>query len=416
MDTSPALGLAYLAPQQAQKHVTVNEALRRLDALVQLTVLSADLAIEPATPAEGDAYILPAGASGAAWSAFAENAVSVFQDGAWTAIAPAAGWRAYVRDQQSLVVFDEAGWTPVSGALAGAATFGVNTTADTTNRLAVKSDAALFAHDDVTPGTGDIRVVIDKDAEGDTGSVLFQTGASGRAEIGLTGSDDLEFKVSADGSAWTNAMTIDKDAGYVGLNGALPTGPLNVRSSGVSAGGDVILIEGQGNAERVTIHSVGAVVAPQFQGRGASGSLAAPGATAANSRLFGLGGSGHDGSSFVTQMAALIEINADDVWAGSSHPTRIAFRTTPSGATAAGGGTERMRITPTGDVGIGLTSPAAKLDVDGPVRVKSYAKSSLPSATAAGQMIYVSDEAGGPVIAFSDGTSWRRATDRAIVS
>lgn len=30
--------------------------------------------------------------------------------------------------------------------------------------------------------------------------------------------------------------------------------------------------------------------------------------------------------------------------------------------------------------------------------------------------IYVRDEAGGPTIAFSDGTSWRRVTDRNVVS
>ena len=33
-----------------------------------------------------------------------------------------------------------------------------------------------------------------------------------------------------------------------------------------------------------------------------------------------------------------------------------------------------------------------------------------------GLMIYVSDEAGGAVPAFSDGTNWRRVTDRAIIS
>jgi hypothetical protein len=31
-------------------------------------------------------------------------------------------------------------------------------------------------------------------------------------------------------------------------------------------------------------------------------------------------------------------------------------------------------------------------------------------------MIYVSDETGGAVMAFSDGTNWRRITDRATVS
>lgn len=64
------LGLPYLMPAQAQKHVTVNEALRKLDALVQPRVLSRAVSAEPAAPAAGDAYILPAGASGTAWDGF----------------------------------------------------------------------------------------------------------------------------------------------------------------------------------------------------------------------------------------------------------------------------------------------------------------------------------------------------------
>lgn len=50
------------------------------------------------------------------------------------------------------------------------------------------------------------------------------------------------------------------------------------------------------------------------------------------------------------------------------------------------------------------------------VYFKTYTVSTLPSASIAGGMIYVSDESGGAVMAFSDGTNWRRMTDRAIVS
>jgi hypothetical protein len=46
----------------------------------------------------------------------------------------------------------------------------------------------------------------------------------------------------------------------------------------------------------------------------------------------------------------------------------------------------------------------------------SFTVSGLPSAGQPGQMIYVSDETGGSVMAFSDGSNWRRITDRAIVS
>lgn len=46
-----------------------------------------------------------------------------------------------------------------------------------------------------------------------------------------------------------------------------------------------------------------------------------------------------------------------------------------------------------------------------------YAKAALPSASKwIYGMIYVTDETGGAVPAFSDGTNWRRVTDRAVVS
>ena len=57
----------------------------------------------------------------------------------------------------------------------------------------------------------------------------------------------------------------------------------------------------------------------------------------------------------------------------------------------------------------GIISPSALI-------LPSYTVSTLPGANPAAQMIFVSDESGGAVIAFSDGTNWRRVTDRAIVT
>lgn len=53
----------------------------------------------------------------------------------------------------------------------------------------------------------------------------------------------------------------------------------------------------------------------------------------------------------------------------------------------------------------------------GAVTVGTYTVTTLPSASgSAGAMIFVSNESGGAVLAFCDGTNWRRVTDRAIVS
>jgi len=67
MDQTPNLRLPYIAPSQAQKHVTHNEAIRALDALVQLSVISSTDQVPPAEPAEGDRYIVPSAGTGE-WS------------------------------------------------------------------------------------------------------------------------------------------------------------------------------------------------------------------------------------------------------------------------------------------------------------------------------------------------------------
>jgi hypothetical protein len=46
----------------------------------------------------------------------------------------------------------------------------------------------------------------------------------------------------------------------------------------------------------------------------------------------------------------------------------------------------------------------------------TYTVTTLPNADPSAQLIYVSNESGGAVMAFSDGTNWRRMTDRAIVT
>ena len=65
-ETTPTLALPLIAAGQAQKHVTHNEALIQLDALVQLACRDKDLGAPPASPAEGDRYlVLSAGPTGA---------------------------------------------------------------------------------------------------------------------------------------------------------------------------------------------------------------------------------------------------------------------------------------------------------------------------------------------------------------
>jgi len=207
------LVLPYIEAAQAQKHVTHNEALRTLDSVVQLAVLDTDLAAPPASPVEGARYIVATSASGA-WAGQAGR-IAAWQDGAWAFHVPREGWLAWVADEDKLYVHDGAAWVLFAGGASvnPAPLVGVNTTADATNRLAVKSDAALFSHDDVTPGSGDMRAKINKSAAARTASLLFQDGFSGRAEVGLTGDDDFHFKVSADGATFKEAIVLDRATG-----------------------------------------------------------------------------------------------------------------------------------------------------------------------------------------------------------
>lgn len=214
MDNTPKLRLPYIMPAQAQKHVTHNEAIRALDAIVQLSVISRSLTAPPAVPNDGDCYIVGASPTGA-WSG-AAGQIAAFQDGVWEVYAPRPGWISWVAAEQTHLVWDGAVWRSLSQ-LSNLAMLGVNTTPDATNRLAAKSDAILLSHDDVTPGTGDIRVIYNKKLTSRTASALFQNNSSGRAEIGLIGDDNLGFKVSADGAAWKNAIIVDRATGVVSM-------------------------------------------------------------------------------------------------------------------------------------------------------------------------------------------------------
>lgn len=224
MEHSTNLNLPYILPSQAQKHVTHNEAIRMLDALVQLAVLDRDLAAPPAEPADGDRHIVAAGASGA-WAGRGGQ-VAAFQDGGWAFLAPRTGWLAWVAAEGLLVVFDGTQWAPVSAAATEAQTFGVNATPDATNRLAVSARGTLLTHEG-----DDHRLTLNKAAPGDTASLLFQTGYGGRAEIGLTGDDRLHFKVSEDGASFRTALVIDEQTGAASLP-ATPCGMVNLLING----------------------------------------------------------------------------------------------------------------------------------------------------------------------------------------
>ena len=211
-EVTAVLSLPYIQPSQAQKHVTHNEALRSLDVITQPAVTSRSLTTPPGSPGLGDRYIVAAGATGD-WAG-RDGDIAWWDESLWAFVTPLPGWRAHVVSEARDVIFDAgAGWLDSDNFAFSATQMGINTSADSTNRLSVSAPATLFNHQ----GAGH-QVKLNKATAGDTASLLYQTGFSGRAELGLAGDDNLHFKVSADGTSWTEALVVDAGTGH--LSGA----------------------------------------------------------------------------------------------------------------------------------------------------------------------------------------------------
>jgi len=223
MPETPLLRLPLLEAAQAQKHLTHNEALMRLDWAIHLSVISRAVAAPPEAAADGARYLVPAAPSGA-WAGQA-GLLAVMQGGGWLFEPPRAGWRLWVEDEKKFLGFDGAEWldlrqdspsTPSNPGTPPEITslprLGINATADEVNRLAVSSPAVLLNHQG-----GGMQLKLNKNAAADTAALLYQNGFAGRAEMGLAGDDDFRLKVSADGTLWRDAILIDRATGVVSL-------------------------------------------------------------------------------------------------------------------------------------------------------------------------------------------------------
>jgi len=214
-DATTHLLLPYILAAQAQKHVTHNEALRILDGLVQLSVLDRDLTAPPGSPTDGERYIVGSGASGD-WMGWDLN-VALWMDGAWLRLPPRTGWRAWIEDENVLLVYDGSSWigtTPT--ALQNLELLGIGTTADAANPFSAKLNAALWTARTVGEGgTGDLFYTMNKDSAGDDLGLTLQTAYVTKALLGLFGSDKVRLAVSADGSSFFDGFIIDNANGVV---------------------------------------------------------------------------------------------------------------------------------------------------------------------------------------------------------
>ncbi len=442
---SQNLKLPYIAPGQSQKNVTHNEALRTLDAVVQLSLVSIIQTAPPAPPIEGERYFVASFATGD-WENQDGN-IAAYQDGAWAFYILQTGWLAWVADENLLMIWDGTTWQAATPAQdpQNLALLGVNTTADTTNRLSVSSPATLLNHE----GNGH-QVKLNKNTVADTASFLFQTGFSGRAEIGLTGDDDFSFKVSPDGSAWNTALKIDKTSGEVIVENFI-TLPASAKLQ--ASENNIPFIQQRNAADtayidmpylnadnRLITTTASNIVGPtpttgphanifniiQTTSGIASGTLqnlVFPNVTGRYYPLLAAGAAttdsiiAHYNNANTLTSNAVIELRTIGTGAGdpliryninggsqwqvgldNSQNDRFVW------GISALGTADKMRLETSGN-----------LWVDGSIQAKSFTVATLPSASSPGAMIYVSDETGGGTMAFADGTNWRRMADRAVV-
>jgi hypothetical protein len=407
VDDTPRQRLGQMADAQELDAMAINDALLQLDAFTGVWLLSRAVTTPPASPADGDLYLL-GGALTGAWAGHA-GAIAYAIDGGWRFYAPFTGLVACIADESRLVIYNGSAWVDAASLMQfqNLAQLGVNTSADATNRLAVKSSALLF--DNVGNG---VQAKLNKHASTDTVSLLYQDNYSGRAEIGLCGDDNLHIKTSADGSAFSDALIFD-GAGRMMLNGQTQLYTVTNNTTTVTP---TLQLTGLGADASILFARFGSGNPARFTFGCSKGATRGDFTAVTDSNILGrFSFNGADGTQF--REAAWISAFCDQTTTTGNVPGKIAFGTMAPGGTLV---TDRMCIFNDGNVFIGTgiaTRAVCKLDVDGPVRVKSYAVASLPDASVgAGQQIFVSDEAGGAVIAFSDGTNWRRVTDRAVVS
>lgn len=112
----PKLSSDFLVTGGAGNVNLVNELIHRVGAGM-ISVKDRDLTAPPGSPADGDAYIIPTGATGA-WAGTRTNHVAVWVNGSWEFLpqtdggAQHEGLRVEIQDENLKVVFDGTQWRP----------------------------------------------------------------------------------------------------------------------------------------------------------------------------------------------------------------------------------------------------------------------------------------------------------------
>lgn len=223
MANTTNLGLPLMAAAQSQKHITHNDAILSLDAVVQLSVKDTTLTAPPGSPAEGDRYLIASSPTGA-WAGKDLN-ITYYTSGAWVFLVPRLGWMCWDEPNGVMLVWTGSSWEDLLTAAGAVSTTTINNnslagkltmlgiggaTPDATNKLSVNSAGVLLNN-----AGSSVTATLNKNAAANDASLTFQDAFSTRALFGLLGDDDFHMKVSPDGSTYKTAMVIDKSTGLL---------------------------------------------------------------------------------------------------------------------------------------------------------------------------------------------------------
>ncbi|MFN3496281.1 MAG: DUF2793 domain-containing protein, partial [Hydrogenophaga sp.] len=244
-DITTHLLLPYILASQAQKHVTHNEALRLLDAMVQLSVLDRTRAAPPASPTDGDRHIVASGATGL-WAGWDLN-VAFWVDGVWMRLVPRPGWLAWIAAEQAFVVWTGSAWEPVGEPVdVSDAVFSLVNNADPTKRamFSLSGISTSTTRTYTLPNTSSELAILagtqtfsgNKTFSGTLTASGTVTVSAATATIG-TATTTSTYGIGT--GATTNGTTKTVNIGTGGANGS--TTVVNIGSATAGAGGTTVV-------------------------------------------------------------------------------------------------------------------------------------------------------------------------------
>jgi Protein of unknown function (DUF2793) len=140
---TPKLMMPYIVAGQAQKEITHNDALNDVDGLVQLSVINRTTATPPASPLEGDSYIIAPSPTGV-WAGNA-GAIASYYSG-WRIKQPKVGWQAYLQDEGVMCIYDGTMWNASLNTQAITIAGNISAPSWTSSGIALKTTAAIYTN------------------------------------------------------------------------------------------------------------------------------------------------------------------------------------------------------------------------------------------------------------------------------